>query len=184
MRKNRFSFKKWLNILIVGFLKIFYADIRGANPYHIIATVFFSQKILRINGTVPWPVDFRCRILYPRRLRLGKRSFPGWSPGCYIQARNGIEIGNFRMGPGVDLISANHDVNDYDHWPVKPPIQIGNNVWIGMNTIVLPGVRIGDNVAISANSVVTNDIPSNSVAAGNPCQILREKPPYRGKLYE
>ena len=172
-------------MLVVGLLRAFYADIRGANPYHIIATVFLPQKILRINGTVPWPVDFRTKILYPRRIRLGKRSFPGWSPGCYIQARNGIEIGNnLRMGPGVGLISANHDVDDYDRWPVTSPIRIGNNVWIGMNTIVLPGIQIGDNVAIGANSVVTTDIPSNSIAAGNPCRVLREKPPYKGKLYE
>jgi acetyltransferase-like isoleucine patch superfamily enzyme len=87
------------------------------------------------------------------------------------------------MGPNVGLISANHDVDDYDQWLEAPPIRVGDNVWIGMNTVVLPGVRIGDNVVIASNSCVSRDIPSNSVAAGVPCTVTREKPPYRGRDY-
>jgi acetyltransferase-like isoleucine patch superfamily enzyme len=83
----------------------------------------------------------------------------------------------------VGLISANHDLDDYDRWPTCPPILIGNNVWIGMNTVVLPGITIGDNVAIGANSVVTKNIPANSIAAGNPCRVIRAKAPYKGKDY-
>jgi acetyltransferase-like isoleucine patch superfamily enzyme len=87
------------------------------------------------------------------------------------------------MGPGVGLISANHDVNDYDSWPPAPPIVIGDNVWLGMNSVVLPGVTIGDNVVVASNSVVSKDIPANSIAAGNPCKVLKEKAPYQGKDY-
>ena len=54
------------------------------------------------------------------------------------------------------------------------PIRIGNNVWIGAHSVVLPGVTIGDNVVIGAGSVVTKDLPSNVVAIGNPCKVLRE----------
>jgi len=104
--------------------------------------------------------------------------------GAYVQARNGIHIGhNLRMGPGVGLISSNHVPSDYDSHSSEDPIQIGSNVWIGMNTVVLPGVRIGDNVIIGANSVVSKDISSNVVAAGNPCRIISEKEPYSGKDY-
>lgn len=56
------------------------------------------------------------------------------------------------------------------------PITVGNNVWIGANVTVLPGVTIGDNTTIGAGSVVTRDIPSNVVAAGNPCRILHPLP--------
>jgi acetyltransferase-like isoleucine patch superfamily enzyme len=87
------------------------------------------------------------------------------------------------MGPGVGLISANHDIHDYDRWSESPPIVIGDNVWIGMNSVVLPGIKIGDNVVIASNSVVTKDIPSNSIAAGNPCTVVREKELYKGKDY-
>lgn len=53
------------------------------------------------------------------------------------------------------------------------PITVGSNVWFGGNVTVLPGVTIGDNVVIGAGSVVTHDIPSNSVAVGNPCRVIR-----------
>lgn len=54
------------------------------------------------------------------------------------------------------------------------PITVGNDVWIGAGTQVLPGVTIGDNVVIGAGSVVVKDIPSNSVAVGNPCRVIRK----------
>ena len=54
------------------------------------------------------------------------------------------------------------------------PIEVGNNVWIGGNVVVLPGVKIGDNVVIGAGSVVTKNIPSNVLAVGNPCKVIRE----------
>lgn len=53
------------------------------------------------------------------------------------------------------------------------PIKVGNNVWVGGNVVVLPGVNIGDNVVIGAGSVVTKDIPSNTVAVGNPCMVIK-----------
>ena len=84
---------------------------------------------------------------------------------------------NVIFGPNVTLATAGH--------PVEPerrrlgmqfniPIHIGNNVWIGAGSIVLPGVTIGDNTVIGAGSVVTKDIPAGVVAVGNPCRILRE----------
>ena len=54
------------------------------------------------------------------------------------------------------------------------PIRIGNNVWIGAHSVVLPGVTIGDNVVIGAGSIVTRDIPANTVAVGNPFRVMRE----------
>ena len=52
-------------------------------------------------------------------------------------------------------------------------VTIGNNVWLGGSVTILPGVTIGDNVTIGAGSVVVKDIPSNSVAAGNPCKVIK-----------
>lgn len=54
------------------------------------------------------------------------------------------------------------------------PIEIGNNVWIGGNVVVLPGVKIGNNVVIGAGSVVTKEIQSNVVAVGNPCKVIKQ----------
>ena len=54
------------------------------------------------------------------------------------------------------------------------PITVGDNVWIGAGVQVMPGVTIGSNVVIGGGSVVVKDIPSNVVAAGNPCRVLRQ----------
>jgi acetyltransferase-like isoleucine patch superfamily enzyme len=158
-----------------------------AKKFHSLILLYYliPQKIIRINGSVPWPVHFTSRILFKQNITIGNRSAPGINSNCYIQARNGIKIGdNFRIGPGVGLISANHSETDYDQHNDSKPITIGNNVWIGMNSVVLPGISIGDNVMIGANSVVTKDIPSDVVAAGNPCKPLRKKKEYKGFDYK
>ena len=54
------------------------------------------------------------------------------------------------------------------------PIVVGDNVWIGAGVQVMPGVTIGSNVVIGSGSIVTKDIPSNSVAVGNPCKVIRQ----------
>lgn len=159
-------------------LRWFYPQAKGFSPA-ILLFCFVPQKILRINGRVGWPVHFTSRILYRKNVTVGPGSAPGLSQGNYIQARNGIEIGsNVMLGPGVGLISANHNPQNFKEWLPSDPIRIGDNVWIGMNSVVLPGVRIGDNVLIGANSVVSQDIPSNAIAVGSPCGVVREKPPY------
>ena len=81
------------------------------------------------------------------------------------------------MGPNVVLATAGHPVEPELRRNVAQfnlPIHIGANVWLGAGCIVLPGVTIGENSVIGAGSVVTRDIPANSVAAGNPCKVIRE----------
>lgn len=83
---------------------------------------------------------------------------------------------NVFVAPNCGFYTAGHpfDVQqrnaglEYAH-----PISIGNNVWIGAQVSVLPGVTIGDNCVIGAGSVVNKDIPANSMAAGNPCRVIR-----------
>lgn len=89
-----------------------------------------------------------------------------------------IYVGSHTLfGPNVILATAGH--------PMLPelrkhgiqynmPIHIGENCWLGAGVIVVPGVTIGDNVVIGASSVVTKDIPSNSVAMGTPCRVVRQ----------
>ncbi len=168
-------FFRWVN---------FFYQTAESYPATLLILYFFTQKILRINSSCKWPVHFTSRVLYPQNCKIGRNSVPGMSRGCYIQARNGIKIGsNLRMGPNVGLISANHNPQDYDQHIESNPIIIGDNVWIGMNSVVMPGVKIGNNVIIGANSTVTKNIPDNSIAAGNPCKVIRQKEPYRGKNY-
>lgn len=154
--------------------------------YAYLLIYFLPQKIFRKNGNIPWPVHPTSRVLHHENIEIGNRTAPGLNCGCYIQGRGGIVIGNnCRIGPNVGLISANHDPSNYDRWiNLEKPIHIGNNVWIAMNTVVMPGISIGDNVIIGANSTVTHDIPSNSIAVGSPCKVIQKKMPYTGEPYK
>ena len=62
-----------------------------------------------------------------------------------------------------------------DELPLKGDTVIGNDVWIGQNVTVLPGVHIGDGAIIGADSVVAKDIPPYTIAAGNPCRVIRKR---------
>jgi len=84
---------------------------------------------------------------------------------------------NVMFAPNVSLYTAGHPIHHVSRnsgYEYGIGIKIGNNVWIGGNTVVNPGVTIGDNVVIGSGSVVTKDIPANIVAAGNPCKVIRE----------
>ena len=81
------------------------------------------------------------------------------------------------IGPNVTLCTTGHPVYPLYREMVAHyslPIRIGDNVWIGAHSVVLPGVSIGDNAVIGAGSIVTKDIPANTVAVGNPCRVMRE----------
>jgi len=98
--------------------------------------------------------------------------------GTVIAAAGSIKIGDHV------LCGANTTITDYDWHGIEPdkrnqpanpkPIVIEDNVWLGLNSVVLKGVTIGKNSVIGANSVVTKSIPPNVIAAGNPCKVIKE----------
>lgn len=89
-----------------------------------------------------------------------------------------IYVGDYTMmGPNVTIITGTHPILPElrkEAYQFNLPVYIGENVWIGAGTIVLPGITIGDNSVIGAGSIVTKDIPKNVVAYGQPCTIKRE----------
>ena len=83
------------------------------------------------------------------------------------------EIGeNVTMAPRVHILCHDASTKQFLGYTKIGRVNIGNNVFIGAESVVLPGVTIGDNVVIGANSTVTHDIPSNSVAVGSPARVI------------
>lgn len=85
--------------------------------------------------------------------------------------------GNVFIAPGCGFYTAGHpfDVEQRNSGlEYARPISVGDNVWIGAQVCVLPGVTIGDGCVIGAGSVVNRDIPPHTLAAGNPCRVIRE----------
>ena len=84
---------------------------------------------------------------------------------------------NTLFGPNVTIATASHPLDPElrsKGLQFNKPVRIGKNCWFGAGVIVVPGITIGDNVVIGAGSVVTKDLPSNVVAVGNPCKIIKE----------
>lgn len=130
--------------------------------------------------TSPFFVDYGNNIYFGNNCEVNMN--------CTFLDDNKIIIGdNALIAPNVQIYTAFHPVNAKDRFgeireegsfefckTQTAPVTIGNNVWIGGGAIIMPGVTIGDNVVIGAGSIVTKDIPSNKIAYGNPCQVIRD----------
>lgn len=106
-------------------------------------------------------------------IKIGKNTFINGN--CTLLDQGGIEIGeNVMFGPGVSLITPNHGLDPANRRvTTSKKITIGDNVWIGANSTVLPGVTIGDNSVVAACSVVTKDVPPNTVVMGHPARVYK-----------
>ena len=111
-----------------------------------------------------------------KHIHFGERVYANFGFTCVDDGD--IFVGDRVMfGPHVTVATANHPVNPelrLKAYQYNRDVHIGNNVWIGAGTVIVPGVTIGENSVIGAGSVVTKDIPANVVAAGNPCRVMRE----------
>ena len=152
-----------------------------------------KQRMKRLNDSAPEDVEGRVALLgeifgkscdswieppfyfcYGTHISLGK--------GCYINVNcNFIDDGQITIGdgvlfgPAVTIATVGHPINpSMREYMYCDPVTVGSNCWIGANSVICPGVTIGENTVIGAGSVVTRDIPANSVAAGNPCRVIRE----------
>ncbi|RJW45663.1 sugar O-acetyltransferase [Lachnospiraceae bacterium OM02-31] len=84
---------------------------------------------------------------------------------------------NAQIAPNVSIYTAGHPVHPDSRntgYEYGIGVTIGDNVWLGGNTVINPGVTIGNNVVIGAESVVTKDLPDDVIAVGNPCRVLRK----------
>ena len=122
----------------------------------LIESNFYCDYGYNISVGENFYMNHNCVILDGAKVEFGDNVFVG--PNC----------GFYTAGHPIDYIQRNKGLE------YAKPIKVGNNVWFGGNVVVLPGVTIGDNVVIGAGSVVTKDIPSNVIAHGSPCRVVKE----------
>lgn len=113
---------------------------------------------------------------YGYNVEIGEKFYA--NVNCVILDEAKVTFGdNVFVAPNCGFYTAGHpfDVEQRNRGlEYARPITIGNNVWIGAHVCVLPGVTIGDNCVIGAGSVVNRDIPAGTLAAGNPCRVIRK----------
>lgn len=128
------------------------------------------------NRDARFPVRQSCSVVHPENLVFHPddlNNFQG--SGQYYQAIGQIEIGKGSyIGPNVGLITSNHDPEKLSrHLPPKP-IQLGEQCWVGMNSVIMPGVILGNRTVVGAGSIVTKSFPEgHCVIAGNPAKIIK-----------
>ncbi len=113
---------------------------------------------------------------YGSHIEVGKNFYANYN--CTIIDVGKVKIGdNCMLAPNVAIYTAGHPIfpdTRNSTFEYGKEVTIGDNVWIGGNSVVCPGVSIGNNVVIGAGSVVVKDIPDNVIAAGNPCKVIRK----------
>lgn len=133
------------------------------------------KKLLKsIGEDVYFEPSFRCEFGW--NISIGSHFYANFD--CVMLDGGGIDIGDHVLfGPRVGIYTSNHAMDAVERAEgacYAKPVKIGNHVWIGAGVHINQGVTIGDNTIIGSGSVVTKDIPSNVIAAGVPCKVIRE----------
>lgn len=133
------------------------------------------KQILGKTGENVWiEAPFHCDYGY--NIEVGENFFANYN--LVILDVGKVKIGkNVQFAPNVAIYTAGHPVHPDSRnsgYEYGIDITIGDNVWLGGNTVVMPGVHIGNNVVIGGGSVVTKDIPDDVIAVGNPCRVRRK----------
>ncbi len=142
-----------------------------------ILTELFERKDRGVWIETPFFCDYGINI------SIGQNTFV--NTNCMFLDNNKISIGkNGLIAPYVQIYTATHPLSASEriigeglntrYLTSTKPVSIGDNVWIGGNSVIFPGVSIGNNATIGAGSVVTKDIPDNVLAFGNPCKVIKE----------
>lgn len=139
------------------------------------------SQLLEYKGNGVWiEAPFFCD--FGENITIGDGTFV--NTNCIFLDDNKITVGgNSLIGPYVQIYTAGHPLkagerivteNEQTRYLTSTkPVTIGENTWIGGNSVILPGVTIGSNTTIGAGSVVTKDIPASVLAFGNPCKVIK-----------
>ena len=130
----------------------------------------------KVNVGCPWPVSSDSRVVGASNIEFHSDDLNNFQHfGCYFQGKGKITIGKGTwIAPNVGIITANHNVNNLDRHEKPKPVVLGENCWIGMNSMILPGVILGPKTIVGAGAVVTKSFEDgHCVIAGNPAKLIK-----------
>ncbi len=136
--------------------------------------VRFAQHLVGINGAAYWPMHPDSQLAYPNRVLLGRDSWPGIEPRCYVSANMGLVVGDgVRIGREVGLITGDHDPTRLTSYLEVAPQVIGDHCIIEDGCTILPGVELADFCIVTCGSVVTKSfLEPRSILSGNPARVV------------
>ncbi len=175
---------KWILTLLFAnmfykksFLKGRHFSYRNSSGWRWIRKNFFMQKIVGINKEVPFPVDFRMRVVNWKNIDFDIDDMNVFQKvGNYYQAGEAkIHIGKgTQIANGVAIITANHELKDITVHSEAKDVIIGKECWIASNAVLLPGVELGEHTIVGAGAVVTKSFPDGwCVIGGVPAKIIK-----------
>ncbi|HBC32301.1 MAG TPA: acyltransferase [Clostridiales bacterium] len=143
-----------------------------------VLTGIWYQKILGFNREIPFPICPFTIVSNYNNIHFHPDNLDNFqSPGCYLQcSRAHIYIGHGTyIAPNVGIITANHDPYNLDKYLEAKDVIIGDNCWIGMNSVILPGVTIGNQTIVAAGSVVSKSfVNGKCIVGGVPASLIKE----------
>ena len=136
--------------------------------------VRLAQHMVGLNGAAYWPMHPDSQLAYPNRVLLGRDSWPGIEPLCYVSANMGLVIGDgVVIGREVGLITGNHNPGKLTNYLQSTPQIIGNHCIIEEGCTILPGVELADFCIVTRGSVVTKScLEPRSILTGNPAKVV------------
>ncbi len=138
-------------------------------PNHRLRIRFYRTVRMRIG--ISSSIQMRLFVLAPHLICIGDHCVINYA--CTLDGRGGLRIGNnVSISPEVCILTLEHDPQD-SRFALRPgPVEIGDNVWLGARSTILPGVTIGENAVVAAGAVVTKDVPPHFIVGGVPARQI------------
>lgn len=157
-------------------------------PFHSLRNLFFKTAGIKI-GKKSY-IHMGTRFYYPLGITIGEGTIIG--DQCFLDGRAPLKIGSHTsIASQVLIYNSEHDIHSEDFKPIEEPVEIGDYVFIGPRTVILPGVKIGKGAVVAAGAVVTNNVGNFEIVGGVPAKVIGERkikdPNYklgRAKLFQ
>jgi len=174
MRSIKFILRVLRNVFTITFLRQsfdFIAELALENAY--------ALRVMDRGN--PTPISATARFNHPENIKIGARS--NINRYCMIWAGPNVKViigKDCLTGPGVTIIASRYNVKGRNLIRSYPAFEgnviIGDDVWLGANSTILPGVKIGDGAIVGAGAVVTKDIEAYTVVTGVPAKKIKDRP--------